>query len=173
MLFKIDTTEEAYKLLNPVVSKLDKNKASAVERQLAVDRDMETDEDDDKKSEDEDMADSDGSSDDDDAQTWTKEVKQTHKNLQIEKKMAERQAKAERLTEKVRRVTAKQQAIQQLQQHAFNEVDNDNDSRQADNRKKRKASKQSLEDRLKAEDVGSLVKSESGHTFTFNLEKSK
>ena len=66
-----------------------------------------------------------------------------------------------------------QQAIQQLQQHAFNEVDNDNDSRQADNRKKRKASKQSLEDRLKAEDVGSLVKSESGHTFTFNLEKSK
>merc|ERR1712183_1122233 len=82
--FEVDKDDETFRLINPVVSKLDKDKKKEFERKYGV---KESD-DEDRNSDDSDIAmdDSEGndeSSDDD--QEWTKEVKKEHRNIQSEK----------------------------------------------------------------------------------------
>jgi len=156
--FEVDTTEEAYRLINPVVSKLDKTKATALEAQLAADRDMESE--DEHNSEDDDMAESADESSDDD-QAWTKEVKSVHKKIEAEKFTAKKVEKHEKLAEKYKRISKIE--------HQFSELNDD----EKEVRRKKKTNKQSLEDRLASEDVGTLVQTETGHTYTFDIEKSK
>jgi len=170
--FEIDTSEETYKLLNPVVSKLSNSKKA--EDKPDVDEDQETMGEDDEvaqNSEDSDLEqeseaeDNDDDSSSDDEQTWTKEVKNVHRSLQADKLATARQAKQQKMEDKLKRVSEAQAA----QQHKFSEL-----SESADHKKKqRKAGKMSLEERLASEEAGKMVKTETGHTLTFNLEKNR
>merc|ERR1711892_1390772 len=82
--FEIDTTEETFRLLNPVVNKLDKNKAKEFELKYGVKEDNEK-----SGSEDSDVdmdeSESDETESSDDERTWTKEMKQQYRNIQQEK----------------------------------------------------------------------------------------
>lgn len=92
--FAIDTNEEAYKLLNPVLSKLDKDKAKEIEKRINAEasNDLSNDE---SQSENDIFSDDDSdngaeetSSDDD--QELSKQIKQSYKEVQRAKKRESR-----------------------------------------------------------------------------------
>merc|ERR1712215_173742 len=68
--FEVDKEDENYRLINPVVSKLDKDKKKEFERKYGV-KESDIEIDDDEEEED--------SSDDD--QEWTKDLKKEHRNI--------------------------------------------------------------------------------------------
>ncbi|KAG1659289.1 Nucleolar protein 10 [Nymphon striatum] len=87
--YQIDYQSHEFRLLNPVVSKLDKNKEKQIRKQELVDQFKKVDE----EQNDEEEAYSESSSDDE--HTWTKEVKKQHKLVSQEAKMKRRQEDAE------------------------------------------------------------------------------
>jgi len=159
--FEVDTTEEAFRLINPVISKLDKGKAAQIESRLMAEAEGGLSDDNiDRNSEDEDMADDSSDSSDDEHQ-WTKEVKQEHRKIQEEKFKAQQQKKLQRQEEKLHRISKVE--------HKFAEF-----SEESATTKKKKSSKQSLEERLAAEgDEGKMIQTETGHSYTFDIEKTK
>jgi len=173
--FEIDTNEETYKLLNPVVSKLSNSSKSEVAARLEDDTEnADMDDEEARNSEDNDLADSDEEEDEndedeeasssDDDHTWTREVKSVHRSIQADKAKAVRQARQEKLEEKYKRISRAE--------HKFAEM-NDTEGGVAAEKNRRKKGKQSLEERLATEEAGRMVKTETGHTFTFNIEKTK
>ncbi|XP_023332640.1 nucleolar protein 10 [Eurytemora carolleeae] len=156
--FEVDTTEETYRLINPVVAKLDKSKASDLEKRILAQQDEESDLE--QNSEDEDMAESESESSDDD-QEWTKQIKKEHKTIQAEKRMEQRMVREVKQAEKLSRISRVE--------HKFSELSQEEDQ------KKKKRSKLSLEERLttETENTGILQTTETGHTYTFNLDKPK
>ncbi|KAL3882105.1 hypothetical protein ACJMK2_028476 [Sinanodonta woodiana] len=82
--FQIDTESVEYRLLNPVVSKLDKAKKKRLTKEESQFKEVE---------EDEDGRPSDDDSSSDDEHTWTAELKEQHKQLKMEQKLKRKQAK--------------------------------------------------------------------------------
>ncbi|XP_075214682.1 nucleolar protein 10 lethal (2) 34Fd [Lycorma delicatula] len=84
--FQVDTSAEEYRLLNPVVSRLDKTRKKEIKKKIQQDeQNEEDDEEDGVPSSDENSEDS--SSDDD--QEWAKEVKKQHRLLKKERRQRE------------------------------------------------------------------------------------
>merc|ERR1712058_218546 len=81
--FEVDKEDDAFRLIQPVVSKLDKDKKKEFEKKYAV-RDSSDDENNSGDSDLEMESDDDESSSDDDME-WTKQLKKQHKVIQQEK----------------------------------------------------------------------------------------
>jgi ribosome biogenesis protein ENP2 len=169
--FEVDTNEEAFRLLNPVVSKLDNDKKKEFERKYGV-----KDNSDDENSGDSDVNMDESESDEessDDEQEWTKEVKKEHRNIQKEKV-------AEKKLSKVRKQEQKFKKINDLAakvNHTLSEVKPGDEFKNMSESifKSHKKSKISLEDRLEAynDDISNVVKTETGHVMTFQPERSR
>jgi len=171
--FEVDTTEEAYRLLNPVVSKLDNQRKKEVRKSLVEAEDDEVEEEKIRESGESDLEDE--SSDDD--QEWTKQVKKEHKVIQKERDTAKDIARAEAKERKLKRkfnIGVQSEGGEQLRKHKFSEVKTGNEFSEYNDKKekKKKLSKVSLEERLAGqEQIGEIVKTETGHTMTFEAEK--
>ena len=152
-------------MIQPVVSKLDKDKQKEFEKKYGV----KDDESDANNSEDSDLEiDSDGEESSDDDREWTKQLKSEHKNIQKERNVEKMNKK---LWDKEKKLLQKLKPSKPVQ-YTFSEVSNDKDL--TTGKTKIKKSKQSLENMLedKSEDR-EVVKSETGHVMTFAPEKSK
>lgn len=92
--FEVDKNTDEYRLLNPVLSRLDQTKKKEVKKKLQIQEFEPMEEQEDKNSDDEwleeseDEEEEEESSDDD--HTWTKEMKTTHKQIQREHRIKER-----------------------------------------------------------------------------------
>ena len=164
--FEVDKEDEAFRLTQPVVSKLDKDKRKEFEKKYAVKED-EDDSDNDGDNSDLEMESEEESSDDD--MEWTKQLKKEHKNIQKERNI---EKVNKRLEEKEKKLMQKLQPKKPVK-YTFSEVDNDKEISETKSSKVKK-SKQSLEHLLtdRADDT-ELVRSDTGHTMTFAPEKSK
>merc|ERR1712200_15349 len=152
--FEVDKESEEFKLLNPVLAKLDKSKGEAMQQKLQNEYDSENDQEE-KKSEDEDMASSGESSDDE--QQWTKNVKRAHKDAQQEQITQQEMRRQRKFEEKIALMNRKAEN----KQHNFTELEVGDDLQSM--KKAKKKNKRSLEDRLGTDEVG--------HSYTFNMEK--
>lgn len=162
--FEVDQEDEAFRLIQPVVSKLDKDKKKEFEQKYAVRDDSDNDNSDDSDLNDDE---SDEESSDDDRE-WTKELKNQHKAIQREKNIEKIN---KRIADKEKKWLQKKEPSVKLTKHTFSEVSDDRDLNLAKNKVKK--SKQSLEYMLsdRTED-SEMVKSDSGHVMTFAPEKS-
>lgn len=163
--FEVDKEDDAFRLIQPVVSKLDKDKQKEFEKKYGV----KNNDSDGNNSEDSDLEiESEGEESSDDDTEWTKQLKSEHKNLQKERNIEKMNKK---LLDKEKKLAQKIKPSKPVQ-YTFSEIGNDKDlSRE---KTKMKKSKQSLEYLLedKSEDM-EVVKSETGHVMTFAPEKSK
>jgi ribosome biogenesis protein ENP2 len=110
--FEVDTTEDAYKLLNPVISKLDENKKKRLEKQFEKVMEVNKEDLSDNSSGDEripnDSFDSEESSDDDEeTQKWAQKVREEHKKLKVEKSDFKKQEKQKQLAAKLSAISSK------------------------------------------------------------------
>merc|ERR1711983_408357 len=164
--FEVDKEDEAFRLTQPVVSKLDKDKRKEFEQKYAVKED-EDGSDNDGDNSDLEMESEEESSDDD--MEWTKQLKKEHKNIQKERNI---EKVNKRLEEKEKKLMQKLQPKKPVK-YTFSEVDNDKEISETKSSKVKK-SKQSLEHLLTDRvDDTELVRSDTGHTMTFAPEKSK
>lgn len=92
--FQVDTNAEEYRLLNPVLTRLDKNRQKQLRKQLAA-QELKQDKEEregkassDESSEEEEEEEEEESSDDD--QAWTKEIKNTYRQINKERRLNER-----------------------------------------------------------------------------------
>lgn len=89
--FEINKDADEYKMLTPVLSRLDKSKLKELKRQQAL-KDVMDEEDEDAKSSDDDLfSERDGSSDDEDERQWSKEVKKQYKQIKRKNAMADKE----------------------------------------------------------------------------------
>ena len=175
--FEVDTTEETYRLLNPVVSKLDKDKRKEFDAKYGV-RESGSEGDGGENSEDDEIMkesedDQEESSDDD--QEWTKQLKKEHKNIQSEKAEEKKLKRMKKQEQKLKNIS---NLASKTQQHVLEEVKAGNEFQNVSEKKsksKSKKSKLSLEERLETEsfDPSSMKRMESGHVMTFTPEKSQ
>ena len=93
-------------------------------------------------------------------------------NVKVEKKAAQQMVRQERREMKLNKVTHRQLKFAEL---AEEEDGGGGGGEEGARRRVKKArAKQSLEDRLASEaDEGSVMRTETGHTFTFKTEKSR
>jgi len=167
--FEVDKEDENYRLINPVVSKLDKDKKKEFERKYGV-----KESDDEKNSDDSDIEiDDDEEEEDssDDDQEWTKDLKKEHRNIKNEKIAAKNLKRLEKQNEKLHRISELSKKVK----HTFSEVKAGEEFANVGEKKSKvKKSKQSLEDRLAEDDgTGEIVKTDTGHVMTFAPEKSR
>lgn len=89
--FEIDKDADEYKMLTPVLSRLDKSKLKELKRKQTLKDLMDEDgEDEQAKSSDDDLfSERDGSSDDEDERQWSKEVKKQYKQIKRKNAIAE------------------------------------------------------------------------------------
>lgn len=88
--FEIDKDADEYKMLTPVLSRLDKSKLKELKRKQTLKDIMDEGEDEEAKSSDDDLfSERDGSSDDEDERQWSKEVKKQYKQIKRKNAMAE------------------------------------------------------------------------------------
>lgn len=89
--FEIDKDADEYKMLTPVLSRLDKSKLKDLKRKQALKDIMDEDgENEEAKSSDDDLfSERDGSSDDEDERQWSKEVKKQYKQIKRKNAIAE------------------------------------------------------------------------------------
>jgi len=169
--FEVDKDDETYRLINPVINKLDKDKKKAFELKYGV-RDDEQEErqsgDSDVEMEDSDEAEE--SSSDDDVQL-SKDLKREHRSLKQEKEAEKRVKKVQKQSDKINKLVEDSKRVQ----HTLKEVkEGDEFANISEKKSKVKKSKRSLEDRLSGSgDVGEMVRSDTGHAMTFAPEKSK
>lgn len=90
--FEIDKEADEYKMLTPVLSRLDKSKLKELKRKQTLQELMDDDGDDDaaKSSDDDLFSERDGSSDDEDERQWSKEVKKQYKQIKRKNAMNEK-----------------------------------------------------------------------------------
>ncbi|CAH1775195.1 unnamed protein product [Owenia fusiformis] len=151
--FQVDPESEDYKLLNPVVSKLEKSRQKKAQRIVEA----EAHQDDDDEREGKASSDEDSS---DDEHTWAQEVKQQYRQVQQEAKLQRKQEWQER-QEKLK----------------FFEIKDGTEFKGIkDKSQKRKQTKRSLGDRLKSEGDSDIVRqtgtSHGAREMTFTLKKS-
>jgi len=167
--FEVDKEDENYRLINPVVSKLDKDKKKEFERKYGVKESEDEKNSDESDIEIDDDEEEEDSSDDD--QEWTKDLKKEHRNIKNEKIAAKNLKRLEKQNEKLHRISELSKKVK----HTFSEVKAGEEFANVGEKKSKvKKSKQSLEDRL-AEDDGAVevVKTDTGHVMTFAPEKSR
>ncbi len=151
--FEVDKTETAFKLLNPVLSKM---AAPSLEQEAKVSDDDDNDQDSDDFADDNaEIEDSDESSDDE--IEWTQKVKEAHKNVRKEASMQREHEKSLKMAEKI----AKTIKVQEFHRDDF-EARHD--------KKNGKRSKKSLADRLA--DENSFTDRMDGHQMVFKEKKS-
>jgi len=168
--FEVDKDDETYRLINPVVSKLGKDKKKEFERKYGV----KGSDDEDRNSEDSDMDDNESEDEDessDDDQEWTKEVKKEHRNIQSEKVVEKKLNKIQKRDQKLKKISE----LAKKANHTFSEVKAGDEFKNVSEKKfKAKKSKLSLEERLEDDDgAGDIVKTDTGHVMTFAAEKSR
>ena len=110
--FEVDTTEEAYKLLNPVISKLDENKKKKLEKQFqeisSADNDQSINNSSGEEKMSSDISESEESSDDErETREMAQKVREQHKQLRIDKAVAKRELKEQKLADKLSAVSRK------------------------------------------------------------------
>ena len=178
--FEVDTTDEAYKLLNPVISKLDENKKKRLEKQfqeVSVDnKDEPNDNSSDEGKMSSDISESEESSDDErETREMAQKVREQHKQLRIEKAVAKREQKEKKLADKLSAVRKRSKGQDltdgPFQQPKFYEL---KDGEIFGNKSKDHRKHVSLGDRLAmgegADDVViSKNTSNDGHQMTFNV----
>ena len=166
--FEVDKEDDAFRLIQPVVSKLDSDKRKEFERKYGV-RDNDSDDNNNSGESDLEM-DSDDEEDEssEDDMELAKQLKLQHKTIKREKNIEKMN---KRFAEKEKKLLEKIQPAKKVK-HTFSEVSNDKDLTLT--KTKIKKSKQSLEHLLedKTEDA-EMVKSDSGHVMTFAPEKSQ
>jgi len=165
--FEVDKTTEEYKMLTPVLAKLDKSKGDAIQKKLQNEYDPENDIQE-KHSEDEDMGSdhsSDGSSDDE--QQLNKDVKRAHKDIQKEKVDEHEIRRQKKFDDKIALMYKKAKNAK----HNFTELEVGDDLESM--RKAKKKNKRSLEDRLGTDEVAyaEVTTTDTGHTHTFTIDK--
>jgi len=171
--FEVDTNEEAFKLLNPVLTKLDDAKKKKIERQFEEVAENENEEAEAEVNSD--KANSDIESSDDDNAEWTERVREQHKQIRVERAQNRRRERDEKLAKKLSEISQREKEAA-AQQPKFYELKDG----ETFGKKKSKAEKAnrvlSLADRLDNDDsVGGEVLSHSkhGHQMTFNAKKSR
>lgn len=179
--FEVDTSEEAYKLLNPVISKLDDNKKKKLEKQFQeIESTANANEASDPSSGDDnvissDVTDSEESSDDErETQELAQKVREQHKQLRINKAVEKRIDKEKKLTEKLSAVIKKSKNSESfnatIQQPKFYEL---KDGEIFGQKQKDRRKNVSLYDRLEMgegdNDVVSSTSNRDGHQMTFNV----
>eukprot|EP00092_Neocalanus_flemingeri_P000012 GFUD01000012.1.p1 GENE.GFUD01000012.1~~GFUD01000012.1.p1 ORF type:complete len:702 (+),score=282.39 GFUD01000012.1:61-2166(+) len=168
--FEVDKEDETYRLINPVVSKLDKDKKKEFERKYGI---KESDDEDHNSGDSDipmdDSEENDASSDDD--QDWTKELKKEHRNIQSEKVVEKKLNKIHKQEQKLKKISELSKKVK----HTFSEVKAGEEFKNVSEKKfKAKKSKLSLEERLEDHDgAGDIVKTDTGHVMTFAPEKSR
>jgi len=164
--FEVDKEDDAFRLIQPVVSKLDKDKRKEFESKYAV----RSDDDEDKQEGDSDIGleDSEAESSDEDIE-WTKNLKREHKNIKHEQTTERRNQSALKKEQLLLKISEK---TKKVSKHKLTEVADGSDFVSLSERKtKSKKSKQSLESRLEDVDfAGEMVRHESGHVMTFAPE---
>jgi len=166
--FEVDKEDEAFRLIQPVVSKLDKDKRQEFDKKYAV----RSDEEEDRLDGDSDIDpdDSEAESSDDDLE-WTKNLKREHRNIKQEQTIERRNQNSLRKEKNLLKMSEK---IQKVSKHKLTEVDGEDFVSLAEKKTKQKKSKLSLETRLEAQsEEGEVVRQETGHVMTFAPEKSK
>lgn len=155
--FQVDKDEDVYKLINPVLSKLDSDKVRRLEKQFE-----QVQENEDTNSGDDDHADSDiaseESSSDDDNSEWTNQVKEQHRLLKRDKAVAQRREKQDKQV-------AKLAALGKPRLYELKDGENVGE--------KAKKSKKSLAERLERELNEGKVQRSDGHQMVFRAKKSK
>ena len=163
--FEVDKEDDAFKLIQPVVSKLDQDKKKEFESKYAVRSDEEEERADGDS--DIDLDDSEVESSDDDVE-YSNSLKREQKNVKPEQTNKRRNQnfnkEEQKMSEKITRVS----------KHKLTEVDDDDFVSLAGKKSRQKRSKQSLESRLEAQsEEGELVRQDTGHVMTFAPEISK
>ena len=152
--FQVDQNEEAFRLLNPVLTKLDETKAKSIETKLASQApnlNSDDDQDQDMGSDDFDD-DSDESSDDE--HEWTQKVKEVHKALYQEAYERRKAEKAEKTAAKIARTI-------QYDMHEKDPI-----------APKQRGSKKSLADRIELQSEERIERKD-GHQMVFREKKSR
>jgi len=170
--FEVDKDDETFRLINPVVSKLDKDKKKEFERKYGVKEstdDVQNSDDSDIDIEDSEEEEENGDSSDDD-QEWTKELKKEHRNIQNEKISVKKQNKMHKQEQKLKKITELSKV-----KHTISEVNAGDEFRNVSEKKlKAKKSKLSLEERLgDSDNTEEVVRTYTGHVMTFAPEKSR
>merc|ERR1712240_330349 len=168
--FEVDKDDETYRLINPVVSKLDKDKRKEFDKKYGV----KTSDDEERASDDSDIDVDDSDKDEessDDEQEWTKEVKKEHRNIKNEKVVEKHLSKIHKQDQKLKKISELSKKVH----HTFSEVKAGEEFKNVSEKKfKNKKSKLSLEERLEDDlGAGEIVKTESGHVMTFAPERSR
>jgi len=182
--FEVDTSEEAYKLLNPVISKLDENKKKKLEKQFQEvsneidDQAIDNSSEDDKMSND--ISESEESSDDErETREMAQKVREQHKQLRIDKAIAKRELKEQKLADKLSAVSKRSNGIDKndrpIQQPKFYEL---KDGEIFGNKRKDQRKHVSLGDRIAMGEGADNVtvsrnSANDGHQMTFDVKKSK
>ena len=175
--FEVDTNEEAFKLLNPVLTKLDDAKKKKIEKQFE-----EVPEDGEEAVEEEDGGggadvNSDIESSDDDDKEWTEKVREQHKQLRVERAQNRRREREEKLANKLSEITQREKAAAAVgKQPKFYELKDGETFGKKKSKAERANRVLSLADRLENDDsVGGEVLSHNkhGHQMTFHAKKSR
>ncbi len=163
--FQVDTNEETYRLLNPVLSKLEEPAKTSDEKKSFTEKFNQVDSDpEDSGSDNNDFIDNDDESEEessDDDQEWTKRIKEQHKKLRVEAAIKKREDNAAKLAAK----------ISAMSKPKFNEI-KDGESLQTNGAEsKRRKKVKSLEERLEQEPE--VTERHDGHQMVFQSKKSK
>ena len=160
--FQVDQTDEAFKLLNPVLTKLDSSEVKKLENKYAAPLDLpdENESVNDDQNEFMDSDDDQESESSDDEHEWTKRVKEAHKDIRKQNEEAKRQARQDRVMQKINKTITKSHVMQAM----------DVDSNPGKGKKNRN-SRKTLEERI--EDEGGLTERQDGHQMVFREKKSK
>ena len=151
--FQVDQNDEAFRLLNPVLTKLDETKAKSIETKLSAGPFLNSDQEDEGDNKESDFDDdSDESSDDE--HEWTQKVKEVHKALNQE-------AYERRKAEKQEKQAAK---IAKTIQY---------DMQEKEMNPKKRGSKKSLADRLDSEVSTERIERKDYHQMVFREKKSR
>lgn len=166
--FEVDKEDDAFRLIQPVVSKLDKDKRKEFETKYAVRNDDEEERQ--EGDSDIDLDDSESESSDDNME-WTKNLKREHKMIKQEQTSERRNQTALKKEQALLKMSEKTKKAK----HKLTEVEDSADFVSlAEKKTKSKKTKQSLEARLEEQDEESeLVRHDTGHVMTFGPEKSK
>ncbi|KAK4880078.1 hypothetical protein RN001_008224 [Aquatica leii] len=156
--FEIDKTTDEYRLINPVLSKLDKGKLKQLQKHMkeaqefeAVDEELEG-----KNSSEESTSDSGEEESSDDEHTWTQEVKKQHRLLQKEQWVKQQKEKSEESKSQQPKMFELRQGEEYKGVQSL----------------KRKLNKKSLADRLQNEDNSvRLLGSVGNRELTFSINK--
>jgi len=167
--FQVDQNDQAFKLLNPVLTKLDAKKAKQLENKYS-NPDISDNDQDEQDSDNfvDDENDSSDESSDDDAET-TKQIKQAHKKIQQEVYEKKQEERAEKFTSRIKKTIKKTSSDTGQHAHEFRELNED--EMNSEGKSSKRKSKKSLAERL--EEDNRFTERQDGHQMVFKPKKSR